>query len=710
MRTICLLSAVLFLAACGSEEASMNHISPPSAERQEKILSIHGDQRRDEYFWIRDDTREDPRVLALLEEENTYTRRMLAHTERLQKILFEEISNRLVADDRTVPVSQGKYRYYREYREGGEYPVYLRVAKDPEGEPQVLLDANRLSTGHGYYRIGNWTVSPGENIIAWAEDTLSRREYTIRFRDLDTGTVLSDRIHKVSTSLAWASDNRTIFYVDKEPKTLRPYRVYRHVLGTPGDQDVLVHEERDGAFDTAVRLTRSKQYILVSLDSTDSSEVRLIPADEPESRPRVFLPREKNHEYRVRHANHEFYILTNWQAKNFRLMKVAEGKTDDPSLWQEVVAHRDDVLLQDFEVFDRFLVINEKKEGLARLRIIRLEDGTGELIQFHDPTYSARIHANPEVDSTRLRYAYSSLTTPDSIYEFDMETGETRLLKEEKVLGGFDRNRYVSDRVWFEARDGVRVPVSLVYRKDRFRKGGNPLYVYGYGSYGYGMSPSFQSRRLSLLDRGFVYAIIHVRGGDELGRQWYEDGKLLKKKNTFNDFIDGTRFLVAAGYGDADRVFAAGGSAGGLLMGVIANEAPDLYRGIIAHVPFVDVVTTMLDESIPLTSGEFDEWGDPRQKVYYDYMLSYSPYDQVKAQRYPAMLVTTGLYDSQVQYFEPVKWVSRLRYMKLDDNPLLIDIDMDSGHGGASGRYEQHRLDAMEYAFILDLVQKERED
>lgn len=684
----------------------MDEIAPPVAEQRSKVLTIHGDDRLDEYYWIRDDKRQDPDVLKLLAQENAYTKAMMAHSEKFQQTLFEEISNRLSADDRTVPVRTGSYIYFREFRQGGEYPIYVRAPTANLDAESVLLDANELSRGYEYYQIGNWSVSPGETLLAYAEDTVSRRQYTIRFKDLESDSTLQDEIEKVAPSIAWAADNQTVFYVEKHPTTLLPYRVFRHNLGTLREDDIQVYEEKDDAFYTSVHTTRSRKYIVISIDSTDSSEIRLIETGDPTAEPVIFLAREDNHEYRVRHIEGMFYVLTNWQAKNFRLMKVTEGDIGDKSNWQEVIPHRKEVLLQDVEIFTDYLVVNERVDGLSRIRVINLATGKDTLIDFPEPAYTVNLHSNPEVDTKVLRYVYSSLTRPESVYEYNMDSGATVLLKQENVMGSFDQGKYRSERKVFTARDGTSVPISLVYRVDLFKEGTNPIYINAYGSYGYSTSPSFLSKRLSLLDRGFVFAMIHVRGGEEMGRHWYEDGKLLNKKNTFNDFIDGTKYLVEEGYADAENVFAVGGSAGGLLMGVIANEAPGLYKGIVAHVPFVDVVTTMLDESIPLTTGEFKEWGDPKEQKYYDYILSYSPYDQVKAQRYPNMLVTTGLYDSQVQYFEPVKWVSRLRRLKQDDNLLLIDINMDTGHGGSSGRYERHRLDALEYAFILELAGK----
>jgi oligopeptidase B len=475
--------------------------------------------------------------------------------------------------------------------------------------------------------------------------------------------------------------------------TLLPYQVYRHVLGTPATDDVLVYEESDDTYWTSVYASRSDRFIVISISSTESSEVRLVDADEPTVPPRVLLPRQVGHEYRIRHKPGYFYILTNSGAENFRLVRTSESSVSDASAWEEIVPHRPDVLITDFEVFNDYTVVNETLEGLPRLRVIDQKDGDSRSIEFPDPAYTARLHSNPEIESSMLRYVYSSLTTPESVFEFDMERGESRLLKRDPVLGNFEPSMYRSERLDIDARDGTRVPVSLVYRADLEPDGENPIYVYGYGSYGLSVDPSFSSLRLPLLDRGFVYAIVHVRGGQELGRDWYEQGRMLNKRNTFNDFVDATRGLVEKGYGHRDEVIAAGGSAGGLLMGVIANEAPELYRGIIANVPFVDVVTTMLDESIPLVTGEFSEWGDPRDKRFYDYMLAYSPYDQVKAQDYPNMLVTTGLWDSQVQYYEPVKWVKKLRKHKTDDNLLLLHVDMSTGHSGASGRYQRYRLD-----------------
>jgi oligopeptidase B len=697
----------VILSGCWTGENDTDVISPPVADQRHKTLSIHSDTRTDEYYWIRDDSRSDPDVLQLLQDENAYTQAMMAHTSGLQQKLFDEISARLSSSDKTVPVRTGSYVYFREYRQGGEYPLYLRAPIVSVDSESVILDANSLSEGHEFYELGNWSVSPDEKLIAYAEDVVSRREYTVRFKDLATDQLLEDKLLKVSPAMAWAADSETLFYVEKDVETLLPKRVYRHQLGTERKNDIQVYEEQDAAFYTSVYATRSRQFVVISLQSTDSSEILLIPSNYPDNEPELFLPREDKHKYRIRHIDGSFYILTNWQAENYRLMRVEEDEIGNKFHWQEIIPHRADVFLKDVEVFTDHLVVVEQENGLQNIRVIDTRDFSERSIEFPEPAYTVRLHSNPEVDTNLVRYVYSSLTTPESIVEFDMDTGISSLLKQDKVLGEFDREKYTSKRLIFEARDGVSVPISLVYRTNSYKEGSNPAYLYAYGSYGYSTDASFLSKRLSLLDRGFVYAIIHVRGGDELGHKWYEDGKLLNKKNTFNDFVDGTRFLVEQDYIAGDNVFASGGSAGGLLMGVIANEAPELYKGIIADVPFVDVITTMLDESIPLTSGEFSEWGDPRDKAFYQYMLSYSPYDQVTAQNYPNMLVTTGLYDSQVQYFEPVKWVSRLRKRKLDNHLLLIDINMDTGHGGSSGRYKRHRLDALEYAFVLDLSDKQ---
>lgn len=691
------------IIGCSRPEPTMSDIHPPIAEKKPYKLSEHGHERVDNYYWLRDDSRTNPEVLDYLKAENTYAQAQLKHTEALQGRLFDEIAGRLVAEDQTVPVPLGKFEYFREYRQGGEYPIYLRRSIG-YGKEEVLLDVNELAKGHEYFSVGNWAVSHDESKLAFATDSLSRRIYEMHIKDLETGALIPDKLEGVSTSIAWSASGTHLFYVRKDPTTLLPYQVFRHEIGKSQSEDTLIYEEKDQSFYTSVYLTRSKDFIVISSQGNDSSELRVLDAKQLETSPILIAKREPGHEYRVRHAGEHFFVISNWQASNFRLLKIHQDNLGDKSKWAEVVAHDKDRLITDFEVFQNHLVLVEQFAGLPRMRVLDLAAGLSSEIQFPDEAYATWLHSNPVLETQELRYGYSSLTNPDSVYSFDMVSGEQVLLKQDEVMGEFDIEHYESKRIQITARDGSQVPVSIVYRKSLFKKGQSPLYVQGYGAYGYSSEPIFSSKRLSLLDRGVIVATIHTRGGEELGRHWYEDGKLLNKRNTFWDFIDGTKALVDAGYGDPDKVIAMGGSAGGLLMGVIANEAPDLYLGIVAHVPFVDAVTTMLDQSIPLTTGEFLEWGNPTLKKYYDYILSYSPYDQVRHQDYPHMLVTAGLYDSQVQYFEPAKWVAKLREYKTDDRLLLLHTDMTTGHGGASGRYEQFKADSLEYSFVLDIL------
>ncbi|MGH7564458.1 MAG: S9 family peptidase [Gemmatimonadota bacterium] len=675
---------------------------PPIAERRPHEITAHDQTRIDPYYWLRDDTRQDPEVLAHLKAEGAYKEAVLAQTGELRETLFQEIVGRIQQADSTAPVKDGNYWYYTRFEEEKEYPVIARKRETLQAQEEILVDGNRRAEGHDFYNLGDWAISSGENILAFAEDTVSRRQYTIRFKNLETGELYPDEITNVDPAMAWANDNKTLFYVEKHPRTLLAYRVRRHLLGTDPAIDPLVYEEEDTAFYTSVYKTRSDRFVVVHLSSTLSSEARYLPADRPEGELRVFLPREEKHEYEIEDLGERFIVRTNWQARNFRIVEVPIERSADKSAWKDVIPHREDAFVHDFQSFENFLAVGERNGGLRKIRIKPWDGGEDHLISFDEPSYAAFIETNPEQDSDRLRFLYTSLTTPWSTWQIDLVTGERTLLRREPVLGGFDPANYVTEYLHAPARDGKSIPVSLVYRKGFQRDGTDPLYQYGYGSYGFSMEPFFESPLLSLLDRGFVYAVAHIRGGQELGRAWYEDGKLLHKKNTFMDFIDVTEFLVQQGYTAPDRVFAAGGSAGGLLMGAVANMRPDLYRGIIAHVPFVDIMTTMLDEDIPLTSNEYDEWGDPRIKEYYDYMLSYSPYDQVTAQDYPAMFVTTGLWDSQVQYWEPVKWVAKLRALKTDHDPILLHVNMEAGHGGKSGRFRRHRETALEYTFILD--------
>ena len=681
---------------------------PPVAKKVPHVVSSpHGD-REDPYYWLRDDSRKNPDLLAWLGAENAYKQAMLAHTEPAQQALYDEIVGRVKQDDASVPERKNGWWYYTRFEEGREYPIIARRKAAADGRydaaapEQVLLDGNALAEGKGFFQIGNTEVTRDGRILAWVEDTTGRRQWTLRFKDLETGAVLPGEIRNVEASLAWANDGRTILYIEKDPVTLLGYKVRKHVLGTDPANDPLVYEEKDRSFYMGVFKSRSDRYVFIGLQSTVSTEQWVADADDPELAFRVLVPRERDHEYQAEDFGGDWIVRTNWQAKNFRVVRVPMAKIADRKAWRDVVAHRDDALVQDVAVFRDFLAVNERSGGLRQVRTVRWSDGRSALIESGEKPFTAYLGNNPEVDTGTLRYYYTSLTTPGSTYDLDVATGTRTLMKRDPVLGTFDPADYASEFVFAPARDGTRVPVSIVYRKGFARDGTAALYQYGYGSYGASMDPTFSSARLSLLDRGVVYAIAHVRGGQEMGRQWYEDGKLLKKKNSFTDFIDVTDFLVREGYAAKDRVVAMGGSAGGLLMGAVVNLAPERYRAIVAHVPFVDVVTTMLDETIPLTTNEFDEWGNPKDKVYYDYMLSYSPYDNVERKAYPAMLVTTGLWDSQVQYFEPAKWVARLREMKTDDNPLLFRVNMEAGHGGKSGRFQRFRETAEEYAFLLD--------
>lgn len=703
--------------------------SQPIAAKKPHVVTSPNGERNDDYYWLRDDTRKNPEMLAHLNAENAWFEQYSAHYKKLEDKLFEEIKGRIKQDDATVPAKKGDWWYYTRFVEGKEYPIYARRESGPtyrdagpDAAPEVvMLDVNALAAGHDFYQVGGMDVSPSQKMLAYAEDAVGRRQYTIRIKNLVTGVTYADAVPNVSGDIAWAADDRTLFYVENDPKTLRSYRVKKHVLGTDAAKDVLVYEEKDEAYYTGVHRTTSEQYIVIDLSSTESDEQRVLPADQPDGAFKVFAPRRAKFHYHASHiatgAHHEaggarWIVRTDWQAPNYRLMQVSEKGIGDRAAWKPLVAHSDRVFINDFALFENYYAIDERSEGLRRLRVVPWSgEQAGDkpvYIDSTEPAYTTSLGANNEQATDTLRYNYTSLTTPASVYEVNMKTGEKKLLKQQPVLGGFDANNYATERVWVTAKDGARVPVSLVYRKgfarDSNGKSSSPLLQYGYGSYGASMDPAFRSSVLSLLDRGFVYAIAHIRGGEEMGRAWYETGKKLKKKNTFTDFIAVTEALVAKGYGAKDKIFIEGGSAGGLLMGAVVNMRPDLYRGMVAQVPFVDVVTTMLDESIPLTTNEFDEWGNPKQKSYYKYMLAYSPYDNIRKQAYPAMFVSTGLYDSQVQYFEPAKWVAKLRDMKTDSNPLVFKINMEAGHGGKSGRFRRLHEVAEEYAFMLDLL------
>jgi len=698
---VTLAAVVLALLGPAGRTETSGPQKPPMAKIVPHELTEHGHTRVDDYYWLRE--RDNPEVLAYLEAENQYTAAVMAHTQPLQDRLFAEITGRIEPDDETAPWPEGDYLYYERYEEGGEYAIHCRRRISPPGPEEVMLDGNVLGKGQAFFSLRGVEVSPGQQLLSFATDTVGRRFYKLRFKDLRSGELLPDVIADVTGNAVWAADDRAVFYVRQHPETLRWYRVYRHVLGSDPNEDRLVYEEKDETFGVDLKKSKSRKYVILTSSHTLATEVRLLPADQPEGEFSVFEPRQMGHEYSVEHGGDVFYVLTNQGAVNFRLMKAPEGATGRAS-WTELVPHRPDVLLSDLEVFRDHLVLVERRGGLVRMEVLPTGGGPGHEIDFGEPAYDAWLENNRVFDTSVLRYGYTSLTTPKSVYEYDLGTHEKTLRKREDVVGGYDPSQYRTERLYARARDGIAVPISIVYRKDTPRDGSGPLLLYAYGSYGSSLDASFDSSLLSLLDRGFTYAVAHIRGGQELGRPWYEDGKLLAKKNTFTDFVDCALHLVEQRYTRPDRLFAQGGSAGGLLMGAITNMRPDLFRGVIAEVPFVDVVTTMLDATIPLTSSEWDEWGDPRKKEYYEYMLSYSPYDQIEAKDYPSILVTTSLHDSQVQYWEPAKYVARLRALKTDDDVVLLKTDMQAGHGGKSGRFKRHQDTAFQYAFILDLV------
>jgi len=691
-------------ATTPSTLSSPTAADPPRAAIRPHVFHEHGRERVDDYYWLRDDTRQNPEMLAYLAAENAYTQALLAPTEPLQARLYQELIARLKQDDDTVPFRKDGFWYYRRFETGQEYDRLYRRKASMSAPEELLLDLNNLAQGHDYFRLGAYDVTPDGRRLAWSEDTVSRRQFKIHLRDLATGERIAETISNSSGEVVWANDNRTLFYVEKDPVTLLGYRVRRHLLGTDPAHDPIVWEESDKTFYTSIAKAKSGRFIQIFSRSTVATEVRLLDAGRPADPFRLFLARERDHEYAVEDLGDRFVVRTNWQAKNFRLMIAPAATASDRSTWRDLVAHRDDVFIDDFEAFPGYVAIAERSTGLRRLRIKPLDGSAEHYVHSDEPDSTAWLAFNSEQETAKLRYGFTSLRTPVSTFELDMKSGERTLLKQQAVLGGFDASLYATERLFLPARDGAQVPVSLLYRKGFEPQGKAPLLIEAYGSYGYSSDPYFDSDLFSLVDRGFVYAIAHVRGGQEMGRHWYEDGKLLKKKNTFYDFIDVTEGLVARHYAARDRVFAVGGSAGGLLMGAIATMRPELYRGVIAAVPFVDVITTMMDETIPLTSNEFDEWGDPRNRESYDYMLSYSPYDQVKAQPYPNLLVTTGLWDSQVQYFEPAKWVAKMRAHKTDSNWLLLKTNMEAGHGGKSGRFARLKDTALQYGFMLELA------
>ena len=694
-----LFTSVLWVAGC----ATFTELpEPPIAAAAPHELELHGDVRVDNYYWL--NQREDPEVLAYLEAENEYTDALMAHTNKLQETLVDEFTERIKQDDESVPVRRDDYFYYSRFEKGKDYPIFARKQGSLDAHEEILIDVNALAAGHeGYFRVAGLRTTEDHKLLAYGVDDAGRRIYTIYFKDLTTGETSEQTIENVTANLAWANDHKTLFYTRQDPETLRYFQIWKHKLGTDASGDVLVYQEDDDTFNCGVGKTKSKRYIAIGCSQTLANEYRYVDADRPDSEFKLFLERQRGHEYDIDHFGDQFYIRTNDQAQNFRLMKTSVDKTAMAN-WTEVIPARDDVYLAGFEIFRDHLVLTERKEGLLQLRV-RPWDGSAEhYLDFGEPAYLAFPRDNETFDTAILRYHYESMTTPDSVYDYDMNTREKTLLKEDEVLGGFDKRDYEAKRFYATARDGEQIPVSLVHRKGLELDGNNPLLLTGYGSYGSSRDATFSAYRISLLDRGVVYAIAHIRGGQELGRRWYEDGKLLKKKNTFTDFVDCGRHLVTEKYTDPELLVAQGGSAGGLLIGAVVNMAPDLFKAAHAAVPFVDVVTTMLDDSIPLTTSEFDEWGDPKVKEYYDYIKSYSPYDNVTPQDYPALLVTTGLHDSQVQYFEPAKWVAKLRATKTGDAPLLLQTEMEAGHGGSAARRKIYEEVAFEYAFLLDQV------
>jgi oligopeptidase B len=683
-------------------QSMQNDIPAPQAKIIPKSLKKHKETRIDNYFWLND--RENPEVIDYLNKENEYYQKMTQHTKGLQESLYEEMKGRIKEDDSSVPYFYNGYYYITRFETGQDYPIFSRKKASLSAQEEIMFNCNELAKDHAYFKLGGLSVSPDNKFASFAVDVVGRRIYTIQIKNLETGEILPDKIENVTGESVWANDNNTIFYVRQDEVTLRSDKVFRHKLNTDSATDVLVFNETDDTFNVSVSKEKSRKYIVIGSGSTLTTEYRILNADNPDGEFEVFQTRVRGLEYSISHYEDSFYILTNKdKATNFKLMKTPENRTEK-KFWKDLIPHREDVLLEDIEIFKNYLVVEERSNGLNHIRIMPWNDEPDYYLPFGSETYNAYTTTNIDFDTDILRYSYQSLATPSSVIDFNMKTKTKEILKEQEVLGGkFDKNNYIEERVWVNARDGVRIPISMVYRKGLEKDGKNPLLLYAYGSYGITMDTYFSSTRLSLLDRGFIFAIAHIRGGEDLGRQWYEDGKLLKKKNTFTDFIDCSKFVINEKYTSAKHLYAEGGSAGGLLMGVIANEAPELYNGIIAQVPFVDVITTMLDDSIPLTTGEYDEWGNPNNKKYYDYMLSYSPYDNVKEQKYPNMYVSTGLHDSQVQYWEPAKWVAKLRNLKTNDNLLFLDTNMDAGHGGASGRFQALKDLAKEFSFLLDL-------
>ncbi len=674
----------------------------PVAKKVAKELSFHGDTRVDNYFWL--NQREDEEVIEYLNAENTYTEKVMEPLKGFRESLFEEMKGRIKETDMSVPYRKDGWFYYVRQEEGKEYPIYCRKEGSLDAAEDIIMDVNPMAEGHDYYSASGLSLSPNKMLLAYGEDTVSRRIYTIKFKDMETGEILPFTIENTTGGSVWAADSKTIFYTKKDD-TLRAFQVWKYELGNETSTAEIIYEEKDDTFNCFVYKSKSDKYIFIGSGSTLSSEYRFLLANNPNGEFKIIHEREADFEYGIGHIGDKFYVHTNWNAKNFRLMETLV-ETPGKENWKEVIPAREGILLEDIEMFDDYLVLEERISGIVNLRVINQKDNTEHYVDFGEDAYSAYASSNYEFESDIMRIGYSSMSTPSSVYDYHMETKEFTLLKEQEVIGDFDKTNYRSERMMIPARDGVKVPMSVVYHKDTKKDGGAPLLLYAYGSYGHSIDPYFSTTRLSLLDRDFIYVIAHIRGSETLGRTWYEEGKMLNKINTFNDFIDCGKWLVNNNYAEPNNLFAMGGSAGGLLMGAIINMEPHMWKGVVAQVPFVDVLTTMLDESIPLTTGEFDEWGNPKEKEYYDYIKSYSPYDNVEAKEYPNMLVTTGLHDSQVQYWEPAKWVAKLRELKTDDNLLLLQTEMEFGHSGASGRFESLKEVAQEYAFIIDLAGK----
>ncbi|CAA0186126.1 S9 family peptidase [Tenacibaculum maritimum] len=707
---------LIFVFACKNDTMKKNNMEAPIADKEPKKLEKHGDVRIDNYFWMRlsdeqknaaEKDSQTQKVYDYLNAENAYFDKMTFNTKDFQEELFEEMKGRIKEDDASVPYKSNGYFYITRYEKGSQYPIYSRKKRTLEAIEEILFNVNDEAKGHDYFQLGGLNISPDNKLAAFAIDTVSRRQYVIKVKNLETGEIYPDEIKNTTGGSVWANDNKTLFYTKKDPLTLRSSKIFRHILGTSPDDDVEVFEEKDDTFGVFVTKTKSKKYIVIGSYSTVSSEYQVLEANDPTGNFKLIQPRERDLEYDIAHYQDCFYIKTNKDgAINFKLMKTPENKTEKEN-WIDVIPHREDTLLEDMSIFKDYLVLEERSEGLSKIRIKRWDETEDYYLPFEEETYSVGVYSNPDFDTDVIRYSYNSMTTPSSVIDFNMKSQTKEVKKEQEVLGGkFDKQNYTSKRIWAQARDGKKVAISLVYRKDLQINENTPVLQYAYGSYGYTIPDGFSTTRLSLLDRGFIYALAHIRGSQYLGRDWYEDGKMLFKKNTFTDFVDCSKYLIEKGYTSPKHLYAMGGSAGGLLMGAVINMNPELYNGIIAAVPFVDVISTMLDDSIPLTTGEYDEWGNPNNKEYYDYIKSYSPYDQVTAKQYPNMLVTTGLHDSQVQYWEPAKWVAKLRDLKTDKNVLYLHTNMEAGHGGASGRFDALKETAREYTFFLALEDK----